>query len=167
MLKAFFNLILSLLKHFSTFFFNKTRQHKNKTFWLFFLALSDRNILEPFCECSFLQQQVPLFSAIIILGSILIYLYFFYIWWCFKNRKQVKNKWLINMYLQLNIIKFFNSPVINFFLFENFNAVIFFLSKKLSKFFRFLFYMYETYFLSIKMDTQMTKILQYLKNKIK
>lgn len=71
------------------------------------------------------------------------------------------------MYLQLSIIKFFNSPVINFFLFENFNAVIFFLSKKLSKFFRFLFYMYETYFLSIKMDTQMTKILQYLKNKIK
>lgn len=165
MLKAFLDYITSLLKYVCFFFFNKTRALKNKSFWLFFLALSDRDILEPFCECSFLQQQVPLISSIIVLLSLLAYMYFFYIWWCFKHRNNIKNKLFISWYLKLIPLKFFSISVVRFFLFEEVCAFFFFFIFKLAPKFRSASIILNKFFSNNKIEPIFTKISQFINKK--
>lgn len=165
MLKAFLDYIVSLLKYTCFFFFNKTRALKNKSFWLFFLSLSDREIVEPFCECSFLQQQVPLFSAILLLSSLLAYMYFFYIWWCFKHRNQIKNKLFVNWYLKLVPFTFFSVSVVRFFLFDEVCAIFFFFNFKLASKFRAASIIFNKFFTNNKIEPIFTKISQFVNKK--
>lgn len=166
-LRAFFELAASLLRYALTFFFNKTRALKNKSFLLILLSLSDRAFFEPFCECSFLQQKVPFFSAIVILTSLLAYLYLFYIWWSFKSRNQVKNKFLINLYLKFSFITFLNLPVTQFFLFETFHTFLYFFYIKFLPFLNFIELFYNRYLKSVNVNPFSTKIIQYIRNKLK
>jgi len=166
-LRAFLELAASLLRYILTFFFNKTRALKNKSFLLILLSLSDRAVFEPFCECSFLQQQVPFLSAIVILTSLLAYLYLFYIWWSFKTRNQTKNKFLINLYLKFSFITFLNVPVTHFFFFEIFHTFLYFFYIKFLPFFNFIELFYNKYIRSTNISPFSTKIIQYIRNKLK
>lgn len=153
------------MSYVASFFFSKTRILKNKSFWLFFLSLNHREVIEPLCECSFLQQKVPFMGPAVVLTALLAYLYVFYVWWCFKFRNQPKNKALINLYLNLSLFTLWSIPASKFFLFEFFASLIFFLDRKLRPYLTFTRLFFSKKLSNTRMEPTLTKILQYLRKR--